>query len=218
MLLIRASENTIKKKCLSPSQTQLWDWKCDIWYSLPVLLQLVVNWPAVKERDSLLKCIHDFITAAQQWQCVRCSCLKGCFIKTESQTISATPSCQLHVMQCIHLLPPAAIFLFFCLLLLSEWSGLRGRTEAYPCSASVQEKKKKPSQLCYKTGWNSIICNATYKVSLLLTLVSLSATNNHLLPSLPKLVRWALWSAVISIISWTFCFWFWRHHTVYSLL
>lgn len=45
--------------------------------------------------------------------------------------LATTPCCQSVIVVCCgHLFPPPDIFLFFCLLLLSGWSGLRGRTDA----------------------------------------------------------------------------------------
>lgn len=64
---------------------------------------------------------------SRQGHLTRCS--TGSFIKPTCQTSAAETCCQLSV-PCTHLFPPADIFLFLCLLLLSEWSGLRGRTEA----------------------------------------------------------------------------------------
>ncbi len=153
-------------------------------------------------------------SAAQQWHC---EVSKRVLYQNWKSDFPATPSRQLSVMQCIHLLPPADIFLLFCLLLLSEWSGLRGGTEAYPCSASVQDlkKKKETHHSCVRKQVEiQKVCNATCKVSLLITLVSPAATNEP--SSLPEL--WdeeeencrALSSAASA---GRFVFGFWRHHT-----
>ena len=70
---------------------------------------------------------------------------KGAFLSKQTVRPSQPHPPVSCVTSCIHLLPPADIFLLFCLLFLSEWPGLRGRTEAYPCSASVQKNTSRHS-------------------------------------------------------------------------